>query len=249
MKRAPVRCWLFAAAALLLAPMSGYQARAGGILYTQPYDGVSPGVVSQTFPDSLTYSTHAFDDVTVTGGGWNVQAVTIYGMETGNSSFNLSVSLQFQSTSLPSYNDTTDPIYSGTEDANGNLQFTNLNVNLSPGTYWITAWIDRPFYAGGNQGIQWFWDTTNAGNPIGSEYYLQNPGASFLGTSAAVPASTVLGTLPSDLAFTLYGASVPEPMSVILVVEGELALLIWHRHARRCTPALKGTRDSCIGSI
>ena len=166
---------------------------AGGILYTQPYDGVSPGVVSQTFPDSLTYSTHAFDDVTVTGGGWNVQAVTIYGMETGNSSFNLSVSLQFQSTSLPSYNDTTDPIYTGTEDANGNLQFTNLNVNLSPGTYWITAWIDRPFYAGGNQGIQWFWDTTNAGNPIGSEYYLQNPGASFLGTGRPCPPAPCSG--------------------------------------------------------
>lgn len=220
MRSRPIRGFLMlaAVAGLMTAPAT---ARAG-ILYSQPYDGTSPGVPSQVFPDFPSYSTQAFDDVTVTGNGWLVQGATIYGQEQGDPTQNISVNLQFQSTSLPSFGDTTDPIYTGTEDASGNLNFTGLNIMLSPGTYWITAWVVRPELPTGGQ---WFWSMTDYGSPIGSEFYIQNPGGGLIpGATTAVPASTVLGTPPSDLAFTIYGQSVPEPSGVVLLAIGSLGL-------------------------
>ncbi len=48
----------------------------------------------------------------------------------------------------------------------------------------------------------------------------------------AVPASTVLGTLPADLAFTISGQVVPEPSTAVLLGIGAIsvALFGW-RHA------------------
>ncbi len=131
---------LAAVAGLLTVPATAQ----AGVLYSQPYDGTSPGAPSQVFPDFTNFSTQSFDDVTVTGAGWLVQAVTIYGQEQGDPTQNIAVNLQFQSTSLPSFGNMTAPIYTGTEDSSGNLNFTGLNINLAPGTYWITAWVVRP---------------------------------------------------------------------------------------------------------
>ena len=104
---------------------------------------------------------------------------------------------------------------------------------LAPGTYWITAWVDRPELPTGGQ---WFWDTTNAGAPIGSEFYIQNPGGGLIpGASSAVPGSTVLGIPPSDLAFTIYGQAVPEPSSLVLFAIGGLGLAIYARWSRVTT--------------
>jgi hypothetical protein len=220
MRSRPIRGFLMlaAVAGLMTAPATA----GAGILYSQPYDGTSPGAPSQVFPDFPSYSTQAFDDVTVTGNGWLVQGATIYGQEQGDPTRNISVNLQFQSTSLPNFGDTTDPIYTGTEDTSGNLNFTGLNIMLSPGTYWITAWVVRPELPTGGQ---WFWSMTDYGNPIGSEFYIQNPGGGLIpGATTAVPGSTVLGTPPSDLAFTIYGQSVPEPSGVVLLASGALGL-------------------------
>ena len=71
---------------------------------------------------------------------------------------------------------TNNGITGGTEDASGNLNFTGLSIFLAPGTYWIDGWVNRPELTGG----QWFWDMTNVGNPIGSEFYIQNPGGKLL---------------------------------------------------------------------
>jgi hypothetical protein len=209
----------FAALTVLLGCWSGARA---GTLYSQPYNGFSPGVPSQVFTDASppysNWSTKAFDDFVVTGDGWLVQGAKIYGQEQGDPSQNVSINLQFQSTALPSFGNNNGIILGGTEDASGNLNFSDLSVFLAPGTYWISSWVVRPELPIGGQ---WFWYTTDPGNPIGSESSIQNPGgALILGATDAVPASTVLGTLPSDLAFTLYGVAVPEPSSLVLLAMG-----------------------------
>ncbi len=168
MKRRTRRLLLLAAA--ITGLLDGTAKTHADILYSQPYDGVSPGAPSQVFPDYPTYSTKSFDDVTVGGGGWLVQGVTIYGQEQGDPSQNVAVDLQFASS--PNFNDPS-PVYTGTEDSSGNLNFTGLNISLAPGTYWITAWVVRPELPTGGQ---WFWSMTDAGSPNGSEFYIQNPG-------------------------------------------------------------------------
>ncbi len=238
MKRNPGKIPLLAVGVAALLSWSA--AARADILYSQPYDGVSPGVPSQVFTDTSppysNWSTKAFDDVTVTGSGWLVQGATIYGQEQGDPTQNVSINLQFQSTALPDFNNTAGIITGGTEDASGNLNFTGLSVFLAPGTYWISAWVVRPELPTGGQ---WFWDTTNAGAPIGSEFYIQNPGGGLIsGASSAVPGSSVLPILPSDLAFTLYGQAVPEPSSLVLFAIGGLGLAIYARRSR--VKALQG---------
>lgn len=88
------------------------------------------------------------------------------------------------------------------------LQFDLGGYQLDPGTYWISAWVVRP-YTGGSQ---WYWKRTT---PIwGSEEYFHNPGGGFgLGTDP-VPGGDVFGE-PADMAFLIEG--VPEPASLALL--------------------------------
>jgi hypothetical protein len=212
---------------VIVALMSRPATSRADILYSQPYDGVSPGVPAQIFTDTTppyaSWSTQAFDDFTVTGGGWLVTGATFYGQEQGDPTQNVSVNLAFLST--PGF--TTSGISGGAEDSSGNLNFSGLSIFLAPGTYWIDGWVDRPELTGG----QWLWDMTDAGNPIGSEFFIQNPGGGLLmdafGNPLATnptPGSQVFGTPPADLAFTIYGQSVPEPSGVVLLAIGALGL-------------------------
>jgi hypothetical protein len=221
-----IKAALGAAALACLLAWASPPARAA-VLYSQPYDGVSPGSPSEVFTDTspvnyTPFSTKSFDDFVVPGPGWIVNQVTIFGMEQGDPSQNTRLALQFQASSTPSFGDTTDTIFTtGTEDANGNLTFTLPNVFLAPRMYWITAWVVRAELPTGGQ---WFWDETT---PVhGSEFFIQNPGGLLVpGATNAVPASQVFGPPPRDLAFTISGNVVPEPPSSVLMVLGMLGLV------------------------
>jgi hypothetical protein len=205
--------------------MSPTTARADDVLYNQPYNGVSAAVPSQIFTDTSpnysSWNTQAFDDFTVTGSGWLVTGATFDGQDQGNPTQNVSINMQFMT--APGF--TTTGISGGTEDANGNLNFNGSSTFLSPGTYWITAWVDRAELTGG----QWFWDATNLGSPSAIPFEMQDPGGALLQDPMAMsnpePESQVYGnTVPPDLAFTLFGQAVPEPSSIVMLAIGGVAL-------------------------
>jgi PEP-CTERM motif len=229
------------ATAMVALSISSATARADSVLYTQPYDGSSAAVPSQIFTDTLvdysSWNTQAFDDFKVAGGGWIVTGATFYGQDQGDATQNASINMQFLT--APGF--TTNGIGGGTEDANGNLNFSGLNIFLAPGTYWITGWVNRPELTGG----QWFWDMTNAGNPTGSEFTIQNPGGGLLNdgngnvlAANPTPGSTVYGISPSDLAFSIYGQAVPEPSGLVLLAIGGVALIFLARRSRSWTVRL-----------
>ncbi len=72
-------------------------------------------------------------------------------------------------------------------------------VTLAPGTYWICVQIND-YCGSGDFGM---WLNANVGQPNGSECYVHTP-TNWLGYGTApVPASTVMGNRPADVAFTL----------------------------------------------
>jgi hypothetical protein len=208
--------------------ISSPTARAGNVLVTDPYDGTSAGVPSQIFTDTLvnyaSWNTEAFADFTVTGSGWLVTGATFYGQDQGNPTQDVSVNMQILS--APGF--TTNSMGSGTEDASSNLDFNNLNLFLAPGTYWITAWIDRPELTGG----QWFWDMTNDVSPGLAQFEIQDPGAALLNDPTPTPGDAAYGPSPLGLAFTLYGSAVPEPSGAVLLAIGAAGLAIVARRSR-----------------
>jgi hypothetical protein len=211
---------LLAAATVAWAPIP--QARAD-VLWDQPYDGSSGSIVSQVFPDLPAFSTKSFDDFVVTG-GWNINSVTIFGVEAGNPAANVAVALSI--TAVPDFNAPPIAFALGTE-VGANLAFTGLSIDLAPGTYWISAWVNRPFAGGG----QWFWEETL---PVqGSQFFVHNPGGGFGFGTTPVPGTVVTGDGPHDLAFQIQGSVVPEPGTLTLLGLGTLGLLGLGRRYRK----------------
>lgn len=196
---------------------SGQGAVTGGasqrstIIDQQPA-GTGIGRISQYFSDFPDFATLGFDDFTLSS-AYNLTSLTVYGVENGNSAFNAAVRYAIVDVASNSPN-TVFAAGVGVQ-VGSDLQFDLTGVTLGAGTYWLTAWVDRPFGGGG----QWFW--AEAGTANGGESIFHNPGGGFGFGTNPTPGSAIFGA-PSDLAFTLSGDVVPAPSALALLGLGGL---------------------------
>ncbi len=172
-------------------------------IVNQPWDHASSGSVAQVFTNlqDTKYSSYEYDDFTTTQ-DYTVSTLLVPGVETGGgASFNKAVIGQIW-TGLPDQGGTMVMAGFGKEVGHGSLLISFGNQTLTAGSYWITAYVVRPFNNGGGQ---WYWDRTlENGTFTGSEEYFYNPGGGFGFGTASIPGSTIFGS-SEDQAFTLIG--------------------------------------------
>ncbi|MER3474569.1 MAG: hypothetical protein C4335_11180 [Armatimonadota bacterium] len=183
------------------------------VLWDQPWDGVSRGSPAQEFTDTANrmYSVWLFDDFTVPEPGWWIDRVTVYGSEQGTPAYNLGIYLSLSTT--PHVN-ALHTVATGTEVVleprewplrrRADLVFELNGFYLPPGTYYLSAWVRRPFDLNndgtGNDGGQWFWLRTSPTR--GAPFYLHNPGGGW--GFGADPVGGGWNT-EQDLSFTIEG--------------------------------------------
>lgn len=212
----------FAAFALLLGEVQ--RVSAALIVSQVPPDGAN--ITSQNFTDFPNFSVKTFDDV-VTSQDFNLTSLNVVGVEQGNPGLNIAVTAEIWN-GLPGTGSLVQT-FSGVENGDGSLSFNLGGFSLPAGSYWLTAFVTRPFGGGGGQ---WFAQTYT---PVtGSQAQFYNPGGGFGFGTAPVPLSTVTGT-PHDLSFTLTGdiANVPEPASLSLLGIGIAGLGVWNWRSRK----------------
>lgn len=182
------------------------------IIVDQP-DALEGGIASQVFdPPYEGYSCSAFDDFTL-GSAYNLTALTIYG-ENGAGSGDDDIAVTVRFLSAPNIGSATIASATGVQSG-GMLTFDLTGITLGPGTYWISAQVQRNFDLGG----QWYWHTSTTAN--GARAMWQNPGGSF-GYGTDPIGIDVLGQSRWDMAFTLEGY-VPTPGAMALLGLGALA--------------------------
>jgi hypothetical protein len=169
-------------------------------LLDQPYDGVSRGRVAQDFTDLPEFSAYEFDDFVVPQFEcWFLSTVICRGVETGDPNFNLGVSAAIWD-GLPGQGRVVMQSMQGFQEGQDLVLFFDRAQGLPPGRYWLSVWVQRPFFEG--QGGQWFWLSTQ---PVrDSEAWFWNPGGGFGFGSEPLPGSVVFGE-SADLAFTICG--------------------------------------------
>ncbi len=205
--------------------------------------GTSLGIDSQNPTDFPTFRSQAFDDFTIAAPTF-ITTFTAYGFDLKYDSGTMTY---IPDPSLPTNtgvnagiyttpNATTAPILSttGSEDASRNLNFNFGGALLAPGTYWVSAWVDRPY---GATTSRWLWRTYT---PVsGSQAIWHNPLNGWGQGGSPQNVGPLVGAGSVDLAYTLNGftaASVPEPSTFVLA--GALVLVgtgygTWRARKRR----------------
>jgi hypothetical protein len=209
---------------LTLASGSAIAQQTGG--YDQPYDGTSSGVTSQKFTGASSLSTYAYDDFTVPDGQyWNVDTIYIRGRETGNAAATTRWSIRISdapgttSQTLSQFNSGPNPPFIG-EDI---VAVVAGDLVLLPGTYWLSAWVERPASGG-----QWLWKQTT---PVrGSQGYIHNPGGGMgFGTTPIALGNLPDANGPRDLAFSIAYGTLPEPAALVTLALGITGLALRRR--------------------
>ena len=179
------------------------------VLYSQ-IDLGGIGISSQDFEASFdTFDTQGVDDFVVpTGDGWDIGSIMVFGGN-DNVPFDL-VNVEFfaDAGGIPSATATSSFMaIAATDDGNGNLTI-QLPLHLAPGHYWMSVQAANPFSTHG----QWFWQPVVTVNNTISHW--RNPGDGFgTGFTTWTPEDIAFGPPAEDLAFVLYEAPAPIPVS------------------------------------
>ncbi len=173
------------------------------------------------------------DDFTVTGGGWNVESVSLYAYQTNATAFGFtsatwsivsgsangavvaSGSVTPGNGGLEGYRVTSTTL---TSTARGiyELQLDIPDINLAAGTYWLRwSLVGDSLFSGP-------WQPLTADNEVGN---LEQS----IGNGAFAPWADAGSGLGAEAPFALHGSVVPEPGTYALMLAGLAGIAGWTR--------------------
>ena len=203
-----------------------------GVLWDQQPLDTTTGYVNQEFGDLPSYATYQVQDVTVTGGGWNITSITEYfttGPWPGSFDARLNIFPLIGPAPQPTDDPTSGLIYpaDNVETTISTVTLSGLNLYLAPGSYWIGFTPIVDFSVG--QQFQLVAST------VGYDSGVLNPGGGF-GIGSDWVTTSAFNAPSTDGSITINGdelASVPEPGTASLIGAGGLLLAGLLKRVRR----------------
>lgn len=200
---------------------------AGGVLWEQlpTADPGASAFVDQQFPDFADFSTYLVSDVTVSGGGWNIESVSTF-FTNGTGLWPGGVT-----SAVLNIFDKTGPLPVGGDDPTGGLAVAvtfddagvmtaaGLDIDLADGDYWIGLTPDAEF---GILGQEFHLATDDV---MGDATAGRNPGGAFGLGSDWFDAGVAFGGIEDwDAAIVINGTIIPAPGAFALLGAGGLML-------------------------
>lgn len=209
-------CYQLSGILFICISLLGHQKAIADVLWDTSINQAFSNVASQRFTDFDDAPVLSFDDVIVSSKGWKINRFTAFGVEDsegGVPGANLRVVLGiFQAPQADR-----DPLFlfTGEENNDEDLVFDLDGFFLPAGTYWVSAYVERPY----EPGLQWFWHRAISDSHLhGNEAVLHDPyDLSGRGVTQPTPHSVMFGTA-SDLSFRIEGVQVPEVLSPAVVL-------------------------------